>query len=616
MATQIQGPGGQIYTLGAGVTPVSLNPGYSVYNGGSGGGGGAGASPGNNGAYGFGATPNIGPSAPSTETPVTEPNAPASAETATKGQTSTIPSTITIEAGETLSGIAKNLGTNIQELMRLNPSIKNPNVIPSGGQLTVPGVNQSKIGSSGGNANQYQQNVQSAISGVTDLNDGATVRAVAASVPYSTSDLLPPSANNTVQNLISTYMQQVSAHEQQGTTNLVSDYQTEANNLGIPALQTQYMNLENVINGTPDDIRAEVTKAGGFMSESQVQALSSARNKNIINQANMIQMQLSNAQNTLSTMTDLDEKQQALAEQQFNDSTGATQNLISYYQTAQTQATDQFKAIVANVGYTGLAANLQGNPYEQQIAEQSLGLQPGTLSNKNALQNLETYRQQTLQQGAAKIVELGAQTSYYGARTEQSLTGAAGNIAQDYTTSPEYQAVSNGALYLNRISTDIQNPGSVSDQSMLDAITKLDTGGNAITEGQLQTLTGGRSIADSISVLQKKLAKGGVLSNDQRNQISTIAQQIFQNYQDSLAPLYSQTLNNLQQNGLEPSQAGLLDFSGIVQSGGQGNSSGGSSQYTPGQVVSDGAITLTYQQDGTFNGSDGHTYDVNGNELK
>lgn len=578
----------------------------------------AGSSPGNSGSSN---SMNQGNGSGTTASPI-QPNAPANANSATNN--TNIPSTITIQAGDTLSGLAQRLGTNIQELMRLNPNIKNPNVIQSGAALNVPGGQPAAPAAAATPGNQYQANVQKAVNTVPDQNDVAAVRSAAAAVPFSSQELLPPSANDTVQGLISTYISQVTQHQQQGVVNLTDDYKNTANELGIPALQTQYMNLENVINGTPDDIRAEVTKSGGFMSESQVQALSASRNKNLINQANMIQQQLTNAQSTLSDMTGLDEKQQALAEQQFNDSTGATQNLISYYQTAQTQSTDQFKALVANVGYTGLASNLAGNPYEQNIAEQSLGLQPGTLSNPKALANLETYRQQSLQQGAAKIVELGAQTAYYNSGSLQRLTGAASAITQDYTTSPEYQVVANAAPYLNKINSDMQIPGSVSDQSMLDAITKLDTGGNAITEGQLQTLTGGRSIGDTLSVFQKKLSKGGVLSNSQRNQISQIAQSVYSNYEQTLAPLYQQTLSNLSANGLDPSQAGLLDFSNIIQQNYSPNNNASSSQsstgsqpgYTVGQVYSNGNVKLTYQADGTFSGSDGHTYDASGDQIK
>lgn len=45
---------------------------------------------------------------------------------------------ILIKRGDTLSGLAKQYGTTISELMRLNPSIRDPNLIYAGASLTVP----------------------------------------------------------------------------------------------------------------------------------------------------------------------------------------------------------------------------------------------------------------------------------------------------------------------------------------------------------------------------------------------------------------------------------------------------------------------------------------------
>jgi len=44
----------------------------------------------------------------------------------------------TIVKGDTLGGIAKAHNTTVDELMKLNPNIKNPNLIYTGGSLTLP----------------------------------------------------------------------------------------------------------------------------------------------------------------------------------------------------------------------------------------------------------------------------------------------------------------------------------------------------------------------------------------------------------------------------------------------------------------------------------------------
>lgn len=44
-----------------------------------------------------------------------------------------------IQAGDTLAGIAKANGTTVQELMRLNPGIKDGNSIFAGEEIVLPG---------------------------------------------------------------------------------------------------------------------------------------------------------------------------------------------------------------------------------------------------------------------------------------------------------------------------------------------------------------------------------------------------------------------------------------------------------------------------------------------
>lgn len=49
----------------------------------------------------------------------------------------------TIQKGDTLSQIAQNYGTTTQELMRLNPSVTNPNLIKYGQSINIPTTNSS-----------------------------------------------------------------------------------------------------------------------------------------------------------------------------------------------------------------------------------------------------------------------------------------------------------------------------------------------------------------------------------------------------------------------------------------------------------------------------------------
>ena len=57
--------------------------------------------------------------------------------------------TITINKGDTLSGIAKREKTTLSELLRLNPNITNPNLIIAGNTLNVPSLLNNDLGGTG-----------------------------------------------------------------------------------------------------------------------------------------------------------------------------------------------------------------------------------------------------------------------------------------------------------------------------------------------------------------------------------------------------------------------------------------------------------------------------------
>lgn len=123
-------------------------------------------------------------------------------------------------------------------------------------------------------------------------------------------------------------------------------------------------------------------------------------------------------------------------------------------------------------------------------------------------------------------------------------------IVSNYTQLPAYQLTAGGQLYLGRINAALKSPGSVSDQDLLDSLTKLNTGGNAISDAQVKLITDGQSFADSASVWGNKLKNGGVLSDNQRDQIHTLAANIFKSYQDAYQPVYQQASKQLTDAGI------------------------------------------------------------------
>lgn len=144
----------------------------------------------------------------------------------------------------------------------------------------------------------------------------------------------------------------------------------------------------------------------------------------------------------------------------------------------------------------------------------------------------------------------GTDAASYSPLAASRFTTAANRIVNNYVNMPAYQLTAGGQLYLGRIAAAEQTPGSISDQDLLDSLTKLNTGGNAISDAQVSLITGGKSFSDTASVLNNKLKTGGVLSDDQRQQVQKLAQAIFKSYQAAYQPIYDQATKQLTDAGI------------------------------------------------------------------
>lgn len=160
-----------------------------------------------------------------------------------------------------------------------------------------------------------------------------------------------------------------------------------------------------------------------------------------------------------------------------------------------------------------------------------------------SITNLSSVPKQYRDQVATLLDNTG--TTAYPPLAARRFTMAANAIVDNYIKMPAYQLTAGGLPYLGRIAAAMQTPGSISDQDLLDSLTKLNTGGNAISDAQVKLITDGKSFADSVGVAQNKLSTGGVLSSDQRQQISVIANAIFEKYKQEYQPIYDQATKQL-----------------------------------------------------------------------
>lgn len=118
-------------------------------------------------------------------------------------------------------------------------------------------------------------------------------------------------------------------------------------------------------------------------------------------------------------------------------------------------------------------------------------------------------------------------------------------ITDSYIKHPTYQLFAGSAPMLARIDA-AQKGGAVSDQDLLDSITKLNTGGNAVTEAQISSILGGQTYRNKINATLSRIAgKGGILSPQDRVEIRDLAHEVFEKYKAGFRPLYNEVTGKL-----------------------------------------------------------------------
>lgn len=165
-------------------------------------------------------------------------------------------------------------------------------------------------------------------------------------------------------------------NNQQSFTDL---YKQESDAQGIPALNLQLADMNKIMDGTEDDIRAEITNAGGFATESQVQALVGARNKNLIQQANYLTNVINSKNDYVDHIVSLTQADRQQVNDDLDRKLGITTTLANMADKMQSNAKDNYQSIIDSVGWAGLAQSLQGNPAQTKAVESMFGLSPGEL---------------------------------------------------------------------------------------------------------------------------------------------------------------------------------------------------------------------------------------------
>lgn len=166
----------------------------------------------------------------------------------------------------------------------------------------------------------------------------------------------------------------------QQKTSLLQEYQALSSKLGLDAKNAELIDAKRVIEGTEDDVRLEIEKAGGFATESQVQALANARNKSLIKNYNYLLESRDNAMTQLNTMMNLTIQDRQMAESEFDRKMNFAFKVQDYKQKALSDAREGFNNVIKTVGYDGFLNSLGGNQASISRTEKILGIENGGLS--------------------------------------------------------------------------------------------------------------------------------------------------------------------------------------------------------------------------------------------
>ena len=198
---------------------------------------------------------------------------------------------ITIQKGQTLSGIAKQHGTTVQDLLKVNPSIKNPNLIYAGSNLNLPGTPASPVVAPGASGSPQSAPVTPSTPVTTRVDQisspgtspvpakttlyGAEVPSTTSLLQQYRSELGLDSALKSMQEGQTKYLESL-----QNLPKKADLYKTERGNRGIDEMQKNLQSLddrlatmETAIDDSEKDIRNRTIQSGGLVTESQTQRL-------------------------------------------------------------------------------------------------------------------------------------------------------------------------------------------------------------------------------------------------------------------------------------------------------------------------------------------------------
>lgn len=350
--------------------------------------------------------------------------------------------------------------------------------------------------------------------------------------------------------------------------------------------QVKYLNLKNVMEGTEDDLRAEIEKSGGFATDSQVLALTGARNKVLMKQANLLLQSMSLKEDYINNLMNFSKLDREAVEKQVDRKLGLTEKLLSLQEKMNTAEKGNYDNVVKAVGYVGLAGMLVGDIKGLAKAEKALGLPKGALSNAAFLSLAKT----SSSNGPTSVQEYeyakrqgytGSFTDYQNEDANRKRSIAAAGVANDYGMNPRQAtlfttladrmnksplvAANDRAKILKTITEEVAiDPKNASLQVafIYAMIQALDTYQSATREGEIGLIKGTQGLKDRLTNLPDQIERGTILNPNVIKEYVATARTLTTAINSAAASKQQQFAAQAEISGIGPAFNQLLQMTG------------------------------------------------------
>lgn len=309
-------------------------------------------------------------------------------------------------------------------------------------------------------------------------------------------------------------------------------------------IKAEVLDLKRIMEGTEEDIRAEIVAAGGGATESQVQGLAGARNKVLLKQANALVDQWNVLNDYITAVTDLTKADRAQLQADLETKLGIATTMFNMSQTMKNAERENYQNLVSQIGYNGLAEVLQNNPSQMRQVEQTLNLPKGALSNPAFLQATAPQPKLTTQVvevdgrkalitfdqfgNPTNAVDLGAASAPGSGGLTPGQVNAFNSIVSKYNASPLIAAADRTPVLSATIANIRKDPSNGAQQLNLaySYIQALDTYQSAVREGELSLVNSIDSRIGQVKGQIEKIQNGQIVRPEVALQIADAAQMV------------------------------------------------------------------------------------------